>query len=362
MTDIFINYGTDLQKMAFELMDTAGIGGRLKPTTKIGIKPNLVVSRPADNGATTHPEIVEGILRYLQAFGIHNITILEGAWVGDNTQLAFKNCGYAALAEKYGVKLLDTKHDKVIKCESAIENKDILLNVCESALAVDYLINVPVLKGHCQTGMTCCMKNLKGCIPDSEKRRFHTMGLDKPIALLNTVLRPALHIVDSVCGDLSFEEGGNPVIANRIMLGFDPVLMDSYGAQLIGFKPDEIGYLRIAKDYGIGKYADAGTEILELNSENRPGTDTGHSSTVKKLSKYIEADSACSACYAALIYALDKTGGIKGERFKIGQGYKGKACGGIGVGNCTAGCDHNVKGCPPKASDIVEMIKKRGRG
>ncbi|ROR26347.1 uncharacterized protein (DUF362 family) [Mobilisporobacter senegalensis] len=353
MADIYINYGIDLQEMTFELMDAAKVADKLDPTMKVGIKPNLVVSRSADDGATTHPEIVEGIIKYLQAFGIHDITILEGSWIGDNTKRAFKNCGYTDLAEKYGVKLLDTKEDKVVK----IKNKNVLLNVCESALNVDYLINVPVLKGHCQTGMTCCLKNLKGCIPDSEKRRFHTMGLDNPIAVLGTVLRPSLNIIDSVCGDLSFEEGGNPVTANRIILGFDPVLLDSYGAQLMGFGPDDIGYLRIAKNYGAGKYADIDTDILELNSENRPKTITQHSSAVKRLSGYIEADSACSACYAALIYALDKTGGIKDEKIKIGQGYKGKTLSGPGVGNCTAGCGSYVKGCPPKASDIVDMIK-----
>lgn len=353
MKDIFINYGVHLKEMTYELMDAANIAGNLNPAMKIGIKPNLVVSRPADQGATTHPEIVEGIIRYLQAFGINNITILEGSWVGDNTKSAFKNCGYTALAEKYDVKLLDTKQDKAVK----VKGKDILFNVCESALNMDYLINVPVLKGHCQTGMTCCMKNLKGCIPDSEKRRFHTMGLHKPIALLNTVLRPALHIVDSVCGDLSFEEGGNPVTANRILLGFDPVLVDSYGAQLMGYKPEEIGYLRVAKEYGIGRYADADTKILELNTDNRPKLSTVHSGTVKGLSKYIDEDSACSACYAALVYAIDKAGGIRGEKIKIGQGYRNKVLEGIGVGNCTSGCERYVKGCPPKASDIVMTIR-----
>lgn len=354
MADIYINYGTNLQEMTFKLMEAAEIGQKLKPNIKVGIKPNLVVSRPADEGATTHPEIVEGIIQYVQAAGVKDISILEGSWVGDSTKRAFVNCGYAALAEKYGVRLIDTKQDKVIK----INHQGMALNVCESPLKVDYLINVPVLKGHCQTGMTCCIKNLKGCIPDSEKRRFHTMGLNKPIAALGSVLKPALHIVDSVCGDLSFEEGGNPVTANRIMLGFDPVLLDSFGAQLMGYQPDEIEHLRLAKIDGVGSYAGADTEILELNAHNKPQVCRQHSNTVKRLSRYIEADSACSACYAALIYALDKAGGVEGQKFKIGQGFQGIQLEGIGIGNCTSGCSTYVKGCPPRASDIAEMIRR----
>ena len=51
------------------------------------------------------------------------------------------------------------------------------LNVCERAANIDFLINVPVLKGHCQTKITCALKNMKGLIPNTEKRHFHAMGL-----------------------------------------------------------------------------------------------------------------------------------------------------------------------------------------
>ena len=46
------------------------------------------------------------------------------------------------------------------------------MEICCRALDADFLINLPVLKGHCQTAMTCALKNCKGCIPDREKRRF----------------------------------------------------------------------------------------------------------------------------------------------------------------------------------------------
>ena len=58
--------------------------------------------------------------------------------------------------------------------------------------------------------MTCALKNLKGCLPDREKRNFHSDGLMKPIAALGAFLKPALVIVDSICGDLNFEEGEIP--------------------------------------------------------------------------------------------------------------------------------------------------------
>lgn len=66
---------------------------------QIGIKPNLVSPSEASWGATTHPEIVAGIIEYLQENGYGNIAILEGSWVGDKTTEAYEVCGYRELTE-----------------------------------------------------------------------------------------------------------------------------------------------------------------------------------------------------------------------------------------------------------------------
>jgi len=357
--NIYINYGTDAAGMTEELMERARVAALIKPGLRATIKPNLVVGRPADGGATTHPQIVEGIICYLQKHGVDDIKIAEGSWIGADTMRAYEACGYASLSKKYGVKLVDTKRDKAFLVKNDYYKE---LKICESAYETDFLINVPVLKGHCQTRLTCCIKNLKGLIPDGEKRRYHSEGLTKPIAALGMAIKPDLHVIDSICGDLDFEEGGNPVESNRVILGFDPVLLDSYCASLMGYSPDEIGYLKLMKSYGAGNYFGGGDQLIELNSEKKPKTGRTHSAGAHKFAPMIEEDGACSACYAALIYALRQTGGVPGrKKVKIGQGYKGKNPGGVGVGNCASGCDAYVKGCPPTALDIVEFLEKAKR-
>ena len=47
-------------------------------------------------------------------------------------------------AKKYGIKFFDTKDDKVVKKTVG----DLTLGVCETILNADFLINVPLLKGH----------------------------------------------------------------------------------------------------------------------------------------------------------------------------------------------------------------------
>lgn len=122
----------------------------------------------AAEGGTTHPEVVEGLIRYLQANGFQDLTIMEGSWVGDKTEESFEVCGYNELAEKYQVKLIDAQKEPAVTMDCG----GLELHICRCATEVDYMINVPVMKGHCQTKITCALKNMKGMLPNSEKRDF----------------------------------------------------------------------------------------------------------------------------------------------------------------------------------------------
>ena len=335
-------------------MKEAGIADLINSGEKVFIKPNLVEPKPASYGSTTHPEIVEGIIQYLKNEGRNNIFMFESTSVGFKTKDAIKACGYDVLSNKYDVPFIDLDNEAVI----SVDSEGMALNIYKAAAQAGFIINVPVMKGHCQTDITCCLKNMKGLIPFREKSRFHSMGLHRPIAALASRIRPAVHIVDAICGDPTFELGGKPLEFNRIMLGFDPVLLDSFCAELLGYRPDEIRYIKYAKDYGVGSYKDEKTQIIELNTENKPKAINLTGTLAGRYKKYIEEDGACSPCYAALITALNKLGNrIPSDPIKIGQGFRGVSSDGIGVGNCTSGCKYSVKGCPPSAVDMVDLIR-----
>jgi len=210
--------------------------------------------------------------------------------------------------------------------------------------------------------MTCALKNLKGCIPDFEKRRFHTMGLHRPIAYLNKIIKQNLIIVDGIMGDLNFEEGGNPVRMNRILAGEDPVLIDSYAANLLGYNAYEIPYIKIAEEIGAGTSRWDKSNIIEFNKDKSTeiNAKTGHT---RQFARYIEEWDACSACYGSLIHALDRLR-EKGQlsriktKIYIGQNFKNKTIeNGIGIGQCTKGCSKFVPGCPPTAREIIKFLE-----
>ena len=363
--EILVIYGNKPAEMAVKIAEAAGLAELIGDRNKfIGLKPNLVVSRPANDGATTHPEIAAGLIVYLKKNGFNNIFILEGSWVGDSTAKAFSACGFSSLAKEASVVLIDTQKDRY----ETVDCKGIKIEICQSARNLDFMINLPVMKGHCQTLLTCALKNSKGLISDAEKRRFHSLGLTKPIAHLNTVVRNDFIIVDGICGDLDFEEGGNPVYAGRIFAARDPVLCDAWAAALMGFNVSEIPYISLAEKLGVGSTGPM--RIRELNKNSDAPLMQVSTRKVRQISEYINEKDACSACYAGLVFALSRLGNTERDslgRISIGQGFKGSKAAelksggnksGIGVGQCTAGFDSSCPGCPPTGAAVLAFLKR----
>ena len=297
------------------------------------------------------PDLVMNI-----ALPYQDLTIMEGSWVGDKTTEAYEVCGYRELTEKYQVPFWDMQKDKGIERDC----RGMKLNVCERAANIDFLINVPVLKGHCQTKITCALKNMKGLIPNTEKRHFHAMGLHEPIAHLNAGLHQDFIVVDNICGDLDFEDGGNPVVMNRIWAGTDPVLIDSYVCQIMHYTTKDVPYIELAEKLGVGSTDLKNSRIIYCEENARK--ELPKSRKVVELQDAVEEVESCSACYGYLIPALEM---LKNDwlfekldtKICIGQGYRGKT-GKLGVGACTCKFEHNVNGCPPTENQIYDFLKQ----
>ncbi len=356
--DIFITYGNDARAMTKQLLDVADINSLITDkNASIGLKPNLAVAKPSHTGATTTPLIVETVVEYLQNSGYTNICIIESSWLGDSTKRAFSVCGYDAISQKYNVPLYDVKDDEY----ETYTQQGIDIEVSKKVMQLDFLINIPVLKGHCQTSVTFALKNIKGCISDKSKRHFHTLGLHKPIAVLSNICKPQLIIADSLNGDLDFEEGGNPLQTNRMLLAQDSVLIDAYGAALMGYEPYEVEYIKMAHELGVGSANINSANVIELNKDKKTpfATVPGRA---KQLEKYTNANSACSACYGNLINALarmqdkGRLSNINKKLF-IGQHFKNVAKNEYGIGSCCCKFEKHVPGCPPKALDIVHFLE-----
>ena len=64
---IFIKTGTEYKKITKELLEESNLAELIGDKDKmVGIKPNMVSASDPSNGATTHTEIIAGILEYLK--------------------------------------------------------------------------------------------------------------------------------------------------------------------------------------------------------------------------------------------------------------------------------------------------------
>ncbi len=354
MNKIYQIYGQDAHEMTVRLLEAAEAIRLVPSGGSVALKPNLVIAGAPEDGATTHPGVLSGCIAYFREHGVSDISVIEGSWVGDETMRAMRRAGYDQVCQRYGVSFFDLKKDKTRPVKTAIGPID----VCCRALDAGLLVDLPVLKGHCQTVMTCALKNLKGCLPDREKRRFHALGLQKPIAALGAALKPRLIVVDSICGDLDFEEGGTPVQTNRMYLGTDAVQIDAYGRSLMGLTPEEVPYIELCQQFGGGNASWAAEDVAELNHPSVGASYPRPSGTVARLTKNVHENQACSACYAALIRALHASRCGEKEQIYIGQGWRGQGIDGLGIGNCCRGAGQCVPGCPPTAEAIAGVLEE----
>ena len=352
MGKIYQIYGQDAHVMTKALLEAANAAALIPPGGSVALKPNLVIAGSPERGATTHAGVLSGAIEYFRSKNVTDISVIEGSWVGDNTMKAMRRAGYDAVCEKYGAPFFDLKRDGTRDVDTPIGP----IPVCRRALDAGLLVDLPVLKGHCQTAMTCALKNLKGCLPDSEKRRFHELGLTRPIAALGAALKPRLIVVDSICGDLKFEEGGDPVQTDRMFLGTDAVQVDAYGCALMGFPLSRVPYIELAEQWGGGSAKVQEGDVVDLNAPEGAASYPKPSGLVAQLTRRVRQDRACSACFAALVRALHVSGRGGNKDIFIGQGWRGKEIDGLGIGECCRGARHCVRGCPPSAAAITEAL------
>jgi len=354
-TQIFQIFGSDYRRMTVDVLTRSDLAALIPgPGSRICIKPNLVISKPASEGATTHPEVVAGIIAYLRANGFSKICLAEGCWIGEDSDACFEKTGFRKLCAELDVPLIDIRK----RGSHWVDCAGMPLKVSDVVNDVDFLINAPVMKGHCQVRMTCALKNVKGLVPDDEKRRFHKLGINEPVGRLSAGLRQDFIVVDGICGDPAFEEGGNPCLRNCIMTARDPVLLDAYSCRLFHLPVEQVPYVGIAERAGVGSTDLTKAEIVTLGAGS---AELPVAARVFDVSYAVDAEEACSACYANLLPCLAKLQEeglleLLEDRIAIGQNHRGKS-GRLGIGNCTACFDTCIRGCPATQKDIYAGLR-----
>ncbi len=253
------------------------------------IKPNLTIAEKfadPDTGITTHPGFVLGSLEYLLKHGSRrgSLYILEDPRNSDdNEPRHFSETGFPELSAQTGVKLRTPKTYTCVRKKVPHPHAHAELNVSRLATAPNtVLINMPKLKTHNLSITTLCMKNLMGAVnvfdrhfcsqawqemPDEARTReepkeqwmdkaMHELwqaGLARRLVDLAQVVQPQLNIVEGVIArdGTGFNRGSNFALGLSIA-GTNMVAVDSVASYLMGFDPQELIYLKMAVEAGLG--------------------------------------------------------------------------------------------------------------
>lgn len=242
----FISY----EKSVPEALDAAGAAEVLRDQKAVLVKPNLVESlRPP---ITTPAACVEAVIKYIRACSKAGIVVAEGCGAaGYDTDRAFAEQGYASMAERLGVPLLDLNHAPTVCLKKPGMKVFPEFHMPEAAMT-HFIVSVPVLKAHSLAKITGTLKNMMGFAPPKhyqagghwKKSVFHRR-MHESIVELNRYRTPDLTLLDATVGLAEYHLGGaycDPPV-NKIVAGFDPLEIDRLAAQLLGFNWRKIPHL-----------------------------------------------------------------------------------------------------------------------
>ncbi|MCJ7616584.1 MAG: DUF362 domain-containing protein, partial [Desulfobacterales bacterium] len=145
----------------------------------------------------------------------------------------------------YGIEVLDLNYADKKTVGSFVVSKPVL--------DADVIINMPVLKTHVRTGITCSLKNMMGVIPLRLKHEMHKHGLDKRIAELAKTIKPHLNIVDAtICQEGDGPTNGTPKEMGLVIVGDNQVAVDGLCCKIIGINPHGVPHIKLAEKEEIG--------------------------------------------------------------------------------------------------------------
>ena len=210
------------------------------------VKPNLCTLKSPETGATTHPELVEGIVNMLRD-RFAEVVIVESDSAANSAEMKFRYCGYYDVAKRADVKLLNLTRTKCVNLK--FENAGLTMGLPRTLLDCDYFVSVPTLKTHSLTVFTANIKNLYGLLPHPRKTMYHGK-VHEIVAELHALVQPKLCLVDGIVGmEGNGPNRGDPAHFGAVIGGTDTLYVDTVSCNAIGLDPLKVRYLRLSADY-----------------------------------------------------------------------------------------------------------------
>ncbi len=350
-----------------------GVEAVVSPGDRVLLKPNLVVDQPYTTGVTTNPTVVMAMADLCRAAGAKEVIVAEGSAVGADTGAVLRKLGFYDRAETHACRIVNFHQDTYTHVVNPLGKNIKRIRMPRTWLEADVVINLPCMKTHDALGATLGLKNMKGVIHPQDKKRFHKWGLEQCIVDLAHLTLPELTVMDATIG----LEGDGPVVGDPVGLGLllaskDTVALDRICLEIMGFDRDEVGYVHLAAEAGLGR--DDPAEIVVAGSSvaavRRPFRRmTLDQAMLAELDIRILPCDACSGCQnvitaylnsrqaAGTLASLRDTTFVYGQNPRLPDGARGRI---VRFGSCTRMMSDQgtyIPGCPPHPALVNDALQ-----
>ncbi len=269
----------EVEKAVFSCLHCfPGIKTKMKSGSRVLVKINLLKRNAPEDAVTTHPAVVEAVVRYLQAEGCRVIIgdSPGGPFTVSRLRSVYKAAGMLQVAENTGCELnYDTSAVDVINEKAKKLRHMQVIKVMEE---VDFVVSVAKLKTHGMMVYTGAVKNLFGVIPGLIKAEYHfkmksVENFAHHLIDICEYCSPAFSVIDAIEG----MEGDGPSAGQKrhtglILAAENPYALDTAAAELIGIKPSTIPTIKVAAERGLfsGSIHDLQVQGMQLKDIQIP--------------------------------------------------------------------------------------------
>lgn len=236
------------------------------PTGRILVKPNLVMPHARFfAGCYTRPEFMDGLLDALKTRGngITDLAVGERAGITIPSRYAFAEAGYPRILRKHQVRAeyFDENPSVPIALKHPAALRP-LIYIPEAIPRSEFFVNAPKFKIHAWLKVTFSLKNMVGIQDDAHRLIDHNFNLTTKVVDLQEVIQPGLIAIDGIEAGEYSEIAPSSFPLHLIVMGTNPVAVDSVCTHIVGLDPAEVEYIRLAHERGYGPIDLAEIQIL----------------------------------------------------------------------------------------------------
>lgn len=266
------DYTADVEKSLREgLEEWGGMSRFVNPGQKVLLKVNLLMKKRPEEAVTTHPKVVEAVVRLVQEAG--GIAVIGdspgGPYTVNALQTIYTKSGLREIAERTGAILNEDVGQTTLHYPEGKIIKSLTVTNC--VLNADVVIPISKLKTHGMMTFTGAVKILFGVIPGLLKAEYHLKMFkasdfaDLLVDIANWV-NPAFSIMDGIIGmEGDGPSAGRPRNVGALIMSTDPFAVDVAATDLIGLKPEKVPTLMAARVRGLTSRLNE----LELKGDSR---------------------------------------------------------------------------------------------